>query len=373
MNRKILFPLLILAALLAGCSKAPAAPETEPAPETTAATESPYTDAAAELMQQYLTACKDASPDASAAFLIRDHRDPYVPLLSFTVHSQKALNPELWVFSVQQQTEQQICSQSIFVGLTNGTLAVFPEIEEVPDALCYGFQPANYVIPKETAAPKEAAPADEVPSETAAETAAPAETTAQAESSPQSGTNAAAPTGTVSAGSSSGSSAPAAPSGSGSQSPSSIPTGDHDFKVDVQFNCLTGGTKTYTCKKCGYTFQTNAEPLGEHTFCPGTGSFVQATCTEGGYFLIKCQNCPEYGRFPDPDHPARGHQWVRTLRTDASGTYYVNYCEGCKTSDLSTTEYLYHADTFQPGPGESAAPGSGTPEDSSPSVSETQD
>lgn len=160
--------ILSVVLLLAGCGK-----EQTVLSETVEETVISYQDDALQLLENYLEACTDPSAQRSAKYLLVDQRD-YTPLLSCKVRRQTELNDQLWVFTVQQETAQQLFSGPIFVGLVEEKLYVFPTVLDVPVELRIGFPWENYIIT--TAAPPE--------TEAAEETTVPAETTLPPETKP---------------------------------------------------------------------------------------------------------------------------------------------------------------------------------------------
>lgn len=116
--------------------------------------------------------------------------------------------------------------------------------------------------------------------------------------------------------------------------------------------CTAKGTRTYTCGKCGDSYQKTIAALG-HTKVTISGQ--AATCTiAGSTDGVKCTTCGEVLTAQE-EIPATGHDWVVTSSVEAtcqsvqSATYVCTYCGSTKTETEDVTwsswSTAYPADT----------------------------
>lgn len=303
--------ILSVVLLLAGCGK-----EQTVLSETVEETVISYQDDALQLLENYLEACTDPSAQRSAKYLLVDQRD-YTPLLSCKVRRQTELNDQLWVFTVQQETAQQLFSGPIFVGLVEEKLYVFPTVLDVPVELRIGFPWENYIIT--TAAPPE--------TEAAEETTVPAETTLPPETKPAP-TFPATPT------------TPAPTESAPATTPTGAPEpppGDHALKVTGSFDCINGGTLVYQCQYCDWGFTVEKPATGSHTMLEKNYFEHFLGCEQQNYYTWTCENCDyvETGNLP-----LQGHQWEAvhteppTTNHEGYTSYVCSICGGHKSDDF---------------------------------------
>lgn len=302
---------LIGAVLLSGCSKEAAVPM-----ENSTVTEAPaplFTpEEAAARLEEYLQACTAETAQASAVYLLTDSRE-YEPLLSCKVWSQTPLNENLWVFSVQQQTKDRLFSGSLFVGVVEEQLYVFPAVTDIPEELRTGFQWEHYLVPTETPTAETA----ESTEESAIATEEPTESSTDVTVPPSSGPSSTAPTTTP-----------------GYGEPGFEPPGNHDLKVTTNFDCINGGTKHYKCKYCDWEFTVAVAPKGSHNMPPENRIVTVYDCRSGGNYIWGCTECSyvDAGSVPPQACNLVVYQVYPATETSGGHTEYV--CTVCKRHEI---------------------------------------
>jgi DNA-directed RNA polymerase subunit RPC12/RpoP len=108
-------------------------------------------------------------------------------------------------------------------------------------------------------------------------------------------------------------------------------TAEHDFTVtEVPATPDASGSRTYTCKVCGYVKIETIPPLG-HNY---VGVETPPTCTEDGYITYTCTDCGDSYR--NPGAPALGHSWGAW--TD-NGENQIHTCSRCGVTETSAHSY----------------------------------
>lgn len=147
-------------------------------------------------------------------------------------------------------------------------------------------------------------------------------------------TQAPASTGTVSGGTSG--SAP-------NQVPGDAPKTGEDghthryLNTRTNFNCETGGTRSYLCADCDYYYTVDLAPSGTHNFIvvPAGPAGSSPTCTKPGTAFKICTKCNVASEVPDPDNnPALGHSYTSSIvaPTDTEQGYTLHTCSRCNDS-----------------------------------------
>ncbi len=109
-----------------------------------------------------------------------------------------------------------------------------------------------------------------------------------------------------------------------------VPAHTHEYtaKITTEATCLENGLKTYTCS-CGDTY-TETIPAHHTEELVRT---VAATCTAGGYDLMRCSVCGT--RYTANETPALGHDYVYDRTVDPTCEevgYDVYVCTRCGDS-----------------------------------------
>ncbi len=90
-----------------------------------------------------------------------------------------------------------------------------------------------------------------------------------------------------------------------------VPVCEHEyrFKVTKQPSCTATGIRTYTCQKCGSTYNENI-PLLDHAYVI---SERKADCTNSGTITHTCKECGH--TYTEKTQPALGHAYgeLKTL------------------------------------------------------------
>ena len=100
------------------------------------------------------------------------------------------------------------------------------------------------------------------------------------------------------------------------------PALDHDYIDHEGQNptCTELGWNAYqTCSRCDYNTYEELDPIGHNEY--GSRGYVDATCTNDGYWIAKCFNCGTF--FIEDKNTAFGHTWVDPTCTEDG------YCETC--------------------------------------------
>lgn len=99
----------------------------------------------------------------------------------------------------------------------------------------------------------------------------------------------------------------------------------HDYDVEItETTCTVLGSKTYTCKNCGYSYTENDTELLPHDY---RQEFVEATCVNPAGTKYSCENC--------------GHTYTEYAEADWSD-WSETYPEGIDKKLIeSRTEYSY--------------------------------
>ena len=99
----------------------------------------------------------------------------------------------------------------------------------------------------------------------------------------------------------------------------------HDYDVEIiETTCTVLGSKTYTCKNCGYSYTENDTELLPHDY---RQEFVEATCVNPAGTKYSCKNC--------------GHTYTEYAEADWSD-WSETYPEGIDKKLIeSRTEYSY--------------------------------
>lgn len=305
-------PLLLLSLVLCGCAPSAPAEPTQTETETQAVDSLPQ---AQSVLEKYLTACCNGN-EVEARTCLLPPVDTVLPLDSFRIWGGEQLNDCLWCFTAQQQTGTAISSGFLFVGSVEEILYVFPTAEQIPAQLCNGLDISVYYVPAEAAEPTE-------PETTEPETTQPETEETVPPTTEQTVPVTTAPSTTQ----------PTTANPSGSTGSSGCV---HNFigNVHDEYNCLTGGTRYYTCWKCDYVMTENLSAKGRHTMTtlPSEVYNKFATCTSPGYVNTVCTRCGYVEEKPDPvNHPALGHAIVDTVvppTTTAPG-YTEHFCTRC--------------------------------------------
>lgn len=108
----------------------------------------------------------------------------------------------------------------------------------------------------------------------------------------------------------------------------------HDFAVVVTApTCTKDGFTTYTCKDCGYGYDSDSVTAPGHDY---QSVVTQATCTAAGYTVYTCDRCGDC--YTADETAALGHQYqsVVTAPSCTEAGYTTHTCKAC--------DYSYVAD-----------------------------
>ncbi len=106
------------------------------------------------------------------------------------------------------------------------------------------------------------------------------------------------------------------------------------------WDCENGGSKTYQCSVCSYSYNEAVSAIGSHTFSTIIPK-SDPSCTKPGTITKLCSTCQRGYVADDPDRPAKGHDYVTHLvvapTADSQG--YTSYrCTRC--SDSYDADYV---------------------------------
>ncbi len=127
----------------------------------------------------------------------------------------------------------------------------------------------------------------------------------------------------------------------------------HDFggNSKTDYNCETGGSRTYYCRTCDYYYTEELPARGQHTLMDMPSNMADGpSCTRYGKMFRVCTKCNYILTVDDPNQPPLGHKYRETVvapTTDSQG-YTQHTCERCSDS---------YQDNFVPAlPAETAPP-----------------
>ena len=122
-----------------------------------------------------------------------------------------------------------------------------------------------------------------------------------------------------------------------------------DFKAVVTApTCTTGGHTTYTCTRCGYSYESDKTAALGHDF-KNYVSNNDATCTKDGTKTGKCTRCDVTDTVTDPGS-AKGHSfgdWVTVVEpTEEAEGKQERTCSVCSHKEEKTLPELEHVHQY---------------------------
>lgn len=114
--------------------------------------------------------------------------------------------------------------------------------------------------------------------------------------------------------------------------PAPLPAHDFSGGITVVFDCVNGGTRTYSCSHCDWTFTEPIAPTGSHSFTPNWAILRPASCTQWGMLMRICDACGYMDVQTDSSQPPRGHFFEAQFTipaTENAGGYTQYGCALC--------------------------------------------